>query len=407
MRHTTRDLRRRHQAALLSYVYHHGPVSRVDLMVASGLSSGSVSNVVSDLISQGMIVEVGSENSDGGRPRTLLRVRPDYGCVVGVDIGETHVQAALFDWTLHRIATSTAPMDEASLDPDTIARLVVDGVEDVVAQAGMAVSDLLGVGVGVPGSVQPRSGYAVYAPTLGWFGAPLYRMLTEHLTAPVYLDNCARTLGQVEMWRSARRGAGSTVVALLAVGVGAAVTAGSDAEASTSTITEWGHMVIQVGGAPCRCGSQGCLEAYVGADAILARYEQLAPDRPLTATGTEQRLGELVQLAAPGGPASDVLEETAQYLGIGIGNLVNMLSPDLIVLAGWASAVLGPAILPAVRRHAQRHALAYLYERTQIELGSFDDEAVALGAATLPVVQVLESGGVKTAAASSPADPPH
>jgi predicted NBD/HSP70 family sugar kinase len=323
----------------------------------------------------------------------LLRVRADFGRVVGVDIGETHVQAALFDWTLRRLASSTAPIDEARLDPSAVARMVVDGVEDVCAQAGIAVADLFGVGVGVPGAVEARAGHAVFAPTLGWSGVPLERMLTEHIAAPVYLDNCARTLGLVEMWRSAGSGAGTTVVALIAVGVGAALTTGSDAEAATSTITEWGHMVIQVNGAPCRCGSHGCLEAYVGADAILARYEQAAPDQPLTADGTEQRLAELVGRAASPGPAAGVLDATARYLGIGIGNLINMLSPDRVVLAGWGSALLGPVILPAVRRYAERHALAYLFQQTRIELGSYDAEAVALGAATLPVYRVLQLGG--------------
>ena len=77
-----------------------------------------------------------------------------------------------------------------------------------------------------------------------------------------------------------------------------------------------------------------------------------------------------------------------------------MLSPDRIVLAGWSSAVIGPAILPAVKRYAEKHALGYLFEHTEIELGFFDDEAVALGAAVLPVVQALELGGMHEAAAS-------
>jgi predicted NBD/HSP70 family sugar kinase len=201
------------------------------------------------------------------------------------------------------------------------------------------------------------------------------------------------------MWRGAGRGASSTVVALLGVGVGAALTTGAEAEAATSTITEWGHTVIQVDGAPCRCGSRGCLEAYVGAEAILARYQQAAPARPLAADGTEDRMAELVGLAAQPGPAADVLDATALYLGVGIGTLVNMLSPERVVLAGWVSTVLGPAILPSVRRHAERHSLAYLYEQTQIELGSFGEDAVALGAATLPVLRVLELGDLRRAAA--------
>jgi predicted NBD/HSP70 family sugar kinase len=393
MRHTTRDLRRRNRAALLLHIYHQGTASRVELMRASGLSSGSISNVVSDLINDGMIAEVGSVDSDGGRPRALLRVRPEFGNVVGVDIGETHIQVGLFDWTLSRIASTTFPIAETSLEPEAVARMVISGIANVTAEAGVDPAGLLGVGVGVPGAVQPTgSGTAVHAPTLRWSGVRLDEMLLTSVTAPLYIDNCARTLGQAEMWRGAGRGTSQAVIALLGVGVGAALATGPDAPRATTSTSEWGHTVIVVGGAPCRCGSRGCLEAYVGAEAVLARYAELTGDRPLEAVGTEPRLAELAARATGPGPAASVLDATAEYLGIGIANLVNLLSPDRVVLAGWVAETIGPLILPAVRAAARRHALPYLYGQLQIQLGELGTDAVALGAATLPVVHILAEG---------------
>lgn len=393
-RHTTRDLRRRNRAALLSHIYHHGTASRLELMQASGLSSGSVSNVVSDLVNDGMVAEVGSEDSDGGRPRALLRVRPEFGNVVGVDIGETHIQVGLFDWTLNRVATTTFAIAETSLEPESVARMVIAGIGKVTAEAGVDPGGLLGVGVGVPGAVQPiGSGTAVYAPTLRWSGVRLDEMLQASVTAPLYIDNCARTLGKAEMWRGAGRGTSRTVVALLGVGVGAALATGPDAGGATSSTSEWGHTVVVVGGAACRCGSRGCLEAYVGAEAVLSRYAELTGGRPpLRAVGTEARLAELAERAGGPGPAANVLDTTAEYLGIGIANLVNLLSPDRVVLAGWVAGTIGRLILPAVRAAARRHALPYLYERLGIELGQLGTDAVALGAATLPVVPILATG---------------
>ncbi|MER7003836.1 ROK family transcriptional regulator [Dactylosporangium sp. NPDC000555] len=389
----TRDLRRRNRAVLLSLIYHQGPASRVELVQASGLSSGSVSNVVGDLVSDGMIAEFGSEDSDGGRPRALLRVRPEFGKVVGVDIGETHVQVGLFDWTLRRIATTTFGIAETSLEPEAVAWMVSAGIAKVTAEAGVDPGSLLGVGVGVPGAVQPtETGTAVHAPTLRWSGVRLDRMLEESVTVPLYIDNCARTLGQAEMWRGAGRGASRSVVALLGVGIGAALATGPDSRESTSSTSEWGHTVIMAGGAPCRCGSRGCLEAYVGAEAVLSRYAALAGGEPIEAVGTEARLAELAARAAGPGPAASVLETTAEYLGIGIANLVNLLSPDRVVLAGWVAEVIGPQILPAVRAAARRHTLPYLYGQLRIQLGELGTDAVALGAATLPVVQILSTG---------------
>lgn len=352
-------------------------------MQASGLSSATVSNVISDLINDGMVAEAGSVDSDGGRPRTLLRVRSEYGSVVGVDIGETHVQVGLFDCTLNTLDTATYPLGGTELDPDRVVELVTRGITAVTASLGPV--SLLGVGVGVPGAVMPDG--LVHAPTLNWAGVPLVSMLRSSVAAPVYVDNCARTLGQAEMWRGAGRDASRAVIALLGVGVGAAVATGSDScRSATSTTAEWGHTVVRVGGAACRCGSHGCLEAYIGAEAILSRY-----GRPLSASDTESRMAELARL--PDRDARRVVEETAEYLGIGIANLVNMLNPDKVVLSGWVSAVLGPVVLPAVRDTVKRHALPYLFAQTEIELGRLGNEEVALGAATLPVLRLLATGG--------------
>ncbi|WP_431894859.1 ROK family transcriptional regulator [Nonomuraea sp. bgisy101] len=390
---TTRDLRRHNRSTLLSRLYLQGAASRQDLTRASGLSSATVSNVVGDLLADGVVAEGGLVESDGGRPSVLIEVRGAFGHVVGVDIGETHVQIGLFDFTLRTIATATCPVAGTSVDPEAVAELVIAGVDEVSAKVGLDPRDLLGVGVGVPGAVVADGRELVYAPTLGWTAVPLADMLRRGIEAPLFIDNCARTLGKAEMWRGGGRGAKRAVVALLGVGVGAAVTtaAGSFADA-TSTTSEWGHTVIEVGGRPCRCGSRGCLEAYVGAEAILEEYLALPESTPFEAGDTESRLAELVARADQP-TAAEVLGRSAEYLGIGITNLVNMLAPDLVVLSGWAGAILGPAVLPRVRDTVRRHALAYLYGHARIELGRLGPEAVAMGAATLPVVQVLANGG--------------
>ena len=404
VRHTTRDLRRHNRSTLVSYLYHQQGASRVELTRASGLSSATVSNVVSGLIGDGMVREAGSEESEGGRPRALLEVRPEFGDVIGVDIGETHIQVGLFDWTLRTKATATYPVTDRRLTPASVVRRVLNGVDKVVADGGVEAGSLLGVGVGVPGAVQPSARGAVagtgrhprgsvYAPTLGWSGVELMDMLKPSIEAPLYLDNCARTLGQAEMWLGAGRGAGRAIVALLGVGLGAALTVGgATGHGATSDTSEWGHTVVNVGGAPCRCGSRGCLEAYVGAEAILAAYATRRGSRPLKETDVETQVAELVRRAAEPGAAADVIAEAAEYLGIGIANLVNLLHPDRVVLSGWAGGLIGPAALDGVRDAAARHALPYMYGDIRIELGQLGSQAVAVGAATLPVMQILATG---------------
>jgi predicted NBD/HSP70 family sugar kinase len=398
VRQTTRDLRRHNRAALLSSLYLRGPVSRLELVAESGLSAATVTNVVSELIADGVVAEAGSVESDGGRPRTLLAVRPDFGHVVGVDVGETHVEVGLFDCALGTLGTVRHPLVGTRLDPDEVAGLVRTGIAEVLE--GGEPDAVFGVGIGVPGAV--RDGGIVHAPTLGWRGVAFAGLVHPHIEAlfapgaerpmPVHLDNRARTLGQAETWRGAGRGAGRAIVALLGVGVGAAVATAGPSHPDITT-SEWGHTVVKAGGAACRCGSHGCLEAYVGTEAVVRHYADRVGKEPVIGDESDVELARIVAEAAVEGPAADVLAEAAEYLGIGIANLINLLSPDRVVLSGSAGAIMGPAILPAVRDAVSRHALDYLAGRTEVVLGRLGPEAVALGAATLPIARLLAAGG--------------
>jgi predicted NBD/HSP70 family sugar kinase len=385
-RQTTRDLRRHNRAALLSSLYLRGPVSRLELVAESGLSAATVTNVVAELIADGVVAEVGLVESDGGRPRTLLAVRPEFGQVVGVDVGETHVEVGLFDCALGTLGTVRHPLVGTRLDPDEVAGLVRTGIDEVLGDTDA----VFGVGIGVPGAV--RDGGIVHAPTLGWRGVAFADLIRPHVTAPLHLDNRARTLGQAEAWRGAGRCAERAIVALLGVGVGAAVATAGPSHPDITT-SEWGHTVVKAGGAACRCGSHGCLEAYVGTEAVVRHYAERVGKPPVIGDESDAELARIVAEATAQGPAADVLAETGEYLGIGIANLINLLSPDRVVLSGSAGTIMGPAILPAVRDAVGRHALDYLAERTEVVIGRLGPEAVALGAATLPIAQLLAAGG--------------
>ena len=159
-----------------------------------------------------------------------------------------------------------------------------------------------------------------------------------------------------------------------------------------SSGTEWGHTTIMVGGRDCRCGSLGHLEAYVGAEAILERY-----GLPLPGDDEESALAALIDQAETSPEAAKVLDETALYLGAGIGDLINLFSPDRIILGGWAGLLLGHHMLPAIRSAARKHALSHPFAETTITVGRLGPDAVALGAATLPIRAFLNGPAVPAA----------
>jgi predicted NBD/HSP70 family sugar kinase len=393
-RWTTRALRKYNRAAALSRLYEQGSASRQELAELTGLSSATVTNVITELLADGLVVEAGSVSSAGGRPRGILRVATENLRVAGVDVGETEIRVGLFDGGLTPLEmTSRSP--GSNLAPAHVVSLVTDAIAEVTANSGVP---LLGVGVGVPGAVDERPGTEsddglVYAPTLGWDAVPFASMVAAGAGAPVHLENCATALGQAEMWFGAGRGARRAVVTLLGVGIGAALmTSDSSPRGGSGLTSEWGHTVVTIDGRPCRCGSQGCLEAYVGADAVLARYRDSGGE--MSTLGPQEALRALIARADTDDVARTVLDETAKVLGVGVGNLINLLAPDRVVLAGWAGMVLGPSILPKVREVARRHALPHAYGAVTIGLGESGQDAVARGAASLPMLALLRSGSL-------------
>ncbi|MEU7872766.1 ROK family transcriptional regulator [Dactylosporangium sp. NPDC049140] len=387
-RASNREVRLRNRSALLTRLFLEGPLTRQDLSRRTGLSQPAVSNVVSDLIEDRLVEEAGALESEGGRPSILLRVAPDYAVVAGVDVGETRVRVELFDLGLNRLAEADHPIEPGGTPPEAVAGHILAGLRAVAGDR-----PVLGAGVGVSGIVQQRpEGALVHAQTLGWEAVPLESLLRAGTGVPLHLENGAKTLGQAEMWFGAGRGHRHAVFALLGSGVGAAVaTNGSTYRGASSSAGEWGHTTLVYGGRPCRCGSRGCLEAYVGAAAILERYCERA-GRPAPGADEESRLTALVTRAAGDPHARAVLDETADYLGAGVANLINLFNPELVVLGGWAALALA-GLLPRVRASAGRHALRQPFAQAGIEPGRLGLDAVALGAATLPIARLLTEGG--------------
>ncbi|WP_330241792.1 ROK family transcriptional regulator [Streptomyces sp. NBC_00525] len=419
-RRTVRDLRRGNRARVLQRLYFDGPLSRQELGPATGLSAGSISNVVSELVAERLLEEAGVVDSDGGRPRTLLRVAPGGGLLVGVDIGETRIRVELFDLSLTELARTERLLAQHGYDVDRIVGHVRSGVADVLRDAGADPHRLLGIGIGVPGIIERDApdgvvgdvGSVVHGQTIDWSAVPFERLLRDAVRVPpevpFFIDNGAKTLGQAEMWFGGGRGAGASAIALIGSGVGACVNHGDllDEDRSSQAL-EWGHTTVQLRGRRCRCGSIGCLEAYAGAEAMRERWHEAGGPLPADADD-ETALAALLAAAYPvaGEPdpvAVAVLDETAECLGAALGDLINLFLPERILLGGWAGLLIGPHLLPDIRRYAREYALQHAAARTTIEMGRLGPDAVTVGAATLPLADFLARGGSRPAPAPHPA----
>jgi predicted NBD/HSP70 family sugar kinase len=393
-RTTVRDVRRANRASLLTDLFHGGRQSRQQLGETTALSQASVSNLIGEMIDEGLVEEAGLVGSDGGRPRALLRVAPGYGYVVGADVGEKRVLVELYDLAMSRLGVAEYALGTDGTATDKVAGRLLDGLDAVIAEAGVEESEVLGFGVGVAGVVDQTGDAVVWSQTTGWDGVPLGRMLRDRTDVPIFVENGAKSLGQAEMWFGAGRGARHAVIVMVGTGVGAAVVMdGHSYRGANSNAGEWGHTTLVYDGEVCRCGARGCLEAYIGQDTV---NRKLA-----AATGEPYDPNRMLRMLAAGGTidaaAAEVFAQTVGYLGAGIAGLVNLFSPERIVLGGPAGLALGERFLPDIRTAAARHALRQPYAKTRIDLCQLGPDAVAMGAATLPIARLLADGGLPAA----------
>ncbi len=400
---TVRDLRRSNRSRALWRVFLDGPLTRQEIGNDAGLSPATVSNLVADLLAEGVIAEVGLEDSNGGRPRGLLQVNPEYGYVIGVDVGESAFLVELFDLGLnlrarHLSATELAVFDMSGLDPQDAVTHVANGIRAVIAEAGAREEAILGVGVAVPGLVEHTEHAVVHGQSVGWDAVPVEAMLRTTIALPIFVDNGAKTLGQAEKWFGAARGTDNAIIVLLGMGLGTCIISNGEVyRGATSSAGEWGHTTVVVGGRRCRCGANGCLEAYVGAGAITARYAELSHGSGAPGPGSlEEGVAALISSRERDPVAEQVLDEVVTYLGVGIANLVNLFNPERVVVGGWLGRALSDPLLPAIRAAAKSNALRLPYSGVQIVKAELGQDAVALGGATLPIAQLLNAGATRS-----------
>lgn len=395
-RTTIRDVSRSNRSRVLRELYFRGPSGRSRLSRDTGLSPATVANIVAELTAEGIVLEAGLDESQVGRPSAILKVDPTYGSFIGVDLGETQVQVELFDLTLAKAAAAVYPLLPEQNEPATLVELIVRGVRQVQETAGVGDEDVLGIGIGVPGIVERSHEVSVHVPGWGWRDAPLMAMLAEHLTLPIFMENGAKALAQAEMWFGAGRGFNQLAVLLIGTGVGSGIFVDGGAyRGATNSAGELGHTLIERKGRRCRCGRRGCLEAYVGAPGIIGRFAELQPASPLVDPGDDMRtIASLLEAAKRGDRAAAiVIAETAELLGEGIVNLVNLVNPAVVVIGGWVGVRLGGHMLPTIKRTVEASSLSETLKSTRIVLGQLHDDAVAMGAATLALEVFLANAG--------------
>ena len=389
-RASTKDLRQRNRALVLQRFVAEGESSRAEIAAATQLSAATVTNVVADLTREGLIREVGVVPSDGGRPIVRFALAGDGAYMIGADVGEQGVTVELFDLTLRRVDRVFRELWPERVSPEEIAAALLAAITDLREAHPGQCEALIGVGLGLPGIVETGSDgvTTLYAQSLGWRAVAVDQSFC-HVDLPLYADNGAKTLATAEHWFGAARGTTHAIVALVGRGLGTGVIVnGSMVPGSSSSAGEWGHTKVSRGGPVCACGSRGCLEAYVGGDAILRRWKDAGAS---VRREDEHALAQLLAEAGQGDArALKVVDETIEILGMGLANLVNLFNPERIVVGGWAGQRLYRARAKELGKALREFSLERPAEQVRLDACELGDDAVALGAALLPLDRLIK-----------------
>lgn len=384
---TVTDLRQHNRARVLRQIILTRETTRAEIARDSGLSAASAINIVSELIADGLVEEKGSISSRGGRPIAILSPRGESAVTIGADIGERGVAVEMFDLAMNRVDREFSGGREME-SAGQIAADLATALTALRERNPERWPTLLGIGLGLPGVVETDDAgkQTLYAQPLGWDPVAITELCD--VGAIVHAENGAKTQARAELWYGAAAGAGHALVVLLGRGVGLGIVAeGRLAHGSHSSAGEWGHTIIERNGRLCRCGNRGCVEAYVGSDAILGAWAERGGTFDGSGWGA---LGELLSGADGGDPvASAVVEEAVDYLGVGLGGLVNLYNPERIVIGGWVGLRLMESFADRIRQAIERACLERPGGQFDLAAAQLGGDSVSVGAALLPIEALI------------------
>ncbi len=312
--------------------------------------------------------------------------------VVGVDLGGTKILAAVVRAGDEKILGRSKRPTPAKEGGDAILAAIVAAVDEALGEAGVDRDQIVGAGVGSPGPIDIESGVILFSANLNVRNFPLGSGLAAALDKPVIVRNDVRVGGYGEFRLGAGRGYKNILAAFIGTGIGGCLVCdGKVVEGSTGNAGEVGHITIKAGGPKCGCGRRGCMEAFASRSAIARRIAKaVRKGHPTVLAGkVDKKSGRLksgdlaAAVAAQDPVALREVHRAAHYLGIGLGSLVNVFGPEIVIIGGGVTEALGSHWVDLVRDSIRRIALVDPHESVKVEPAMLGDDAGVLGAALL------------------------
>ncbi len=392
-------LREKNILAVLNILRHERKTSRAEIARNTGLTPATVSNIVSRLENEGIVQIVGPGTSSGGRRPLLVEFEPEAFYLAGVDIGVYKVVVVIIDLhgtIIKRRIVELSPTKGKAVNLSAI----IEAVGATLDSLGAAKCKVKGIGIGAPGIIDNERGAILWAPNLtGWQETPVAEIFHDAFGLYSFLEHDAKAMAIGEARLGAGRGRKDIFSIIIGRGIaGGIIVNGTLYRGHRSAAGEFGHITVNHSGPMCSCGNRGCLEVVAGGRAIASSAIRAVRESgdslimELVGGRVERITAKVVAEAAAKGDvlAMRIMDEAAEYIGIGLADVLNLISPELVVFGGGVSRA-GDFFINRIQEVATGRAYTCKLSVPDFALSELGENAISVGAAVLVLERILDT----------------
>ncbi|MGY4687041.1 hypothetical protein X928_01015 [Petrotoga miotherma DSM 10691] len=373
------------EKTILKEIFLEKQIDRASLARKTSLSGGTVTKITSDLLKKGLIRVVGESTSTGGRKPVLLSINPNFGNILGVKIGLGYLQLIITNLSGKILSQQRKEFGE-ELDPHKISYLIKEYVEQKNK------NHLIGASVAVSGTIDSIKGVVLDSFILNWKNVELGKILKNILKVPIYIINDADSFTLAHLWKGKLKKHKHALVMILGVGIGGSLIVNGNLYTGNGGAGEIGHMTIKENGNKCSCGSYGCLEAEASFESLVNKIYTKSENTLLkeyykTFKNTELSEIDFIRLSLKEDPqvSHEVFNEYSTLIGTAIKNLINIFTPEYVLIGGEALEF-SDYFLDNSVNYARKNAFGNLGERVIYDVDNLGPKAWMLGG----VYQVIQ-----------------
>ena len=387
------------RSMVFDLIRRKGPISRAEIARTIGLSIPTVMKITEEFSHKQFVQDVGKGESSGGKRPELLELVPDSKYIIGVGVGRSKTNVLMMNLAGEVFIREIMETGGTAVPEVWISRLI-QVIENVIRESGLSRKQILGMGIGMPGILDEKSGKVLFSPDFKWENVDMLTPIRERFKMDITIENANRALAMGEYYFGAGVDSRNFLVVNLGHGIGSAIMReGEFYRGSSRSSGEIGHIILEKNGPKCNCGNLGCLEAIASGNAI-ARDAKIA-----VLEGNATKIMELVnedinrieaktvfEAARLGDRlAIQITERAMQYIGIGLANYINLLDPDLIILFGGLTNA-GDIFLKKVKEVLRERQMKFAGRQVKLVISQMGENGTAVGSASLVLKKFIKYG---------------